>query len=93
MKTTEEAIVKIPILRYDWLQNLDFNAWKKSFATSMGQKYGELAQVYWTGEAFEYDIPVRPAVSGDKNTDAMERTLYMERMAEHRKAKDRKSVV
>ena len=36
---------------------------------------------------FEYDIPVRPAVSGDKNTDAMERTLYMERMAEHRKAK------
>ena len=38
----------------------------------MGQKYGELAQVYWTGEAFEYDIPVRPAVSGDKDIDAMD---------------------
>ena len=59
MKTTEEAIVRIPILRYDGPQNLDFNAWQKSFATSMGQKYGELAQVYRTGKAFEYDIPVR----------------------------------
>ena len=49
MKMTEEAIVRIPILRYDGPQNLDFNAWKKSFATSMGQKYGELAQVYRTG--------------------------------------------
>ena len=53
----------------------------------MGQKYGELAQVYWTGEAFEYDIPVRPAVSGDKDIDAMERAMYMERMAERHKAK------
>ena len=81
MKTTEEAIVRIPILRYYGRQNLDFNA------TSMGQKYGELAQVYRTGEAFEYDIPVRPAVSGDKDIDAMERAMYMERMAEHHKAK------
>ena len=87
MKTTEEAIVRIPILRYDGRQNLDFNAWKKSFATSMGQKFGELAQVYRTGEAFGYDIHVRPAVSGDKDIDAMERAMYMERMAEHRKAK------
>ena len=87
MKTTEEAVVKIPILRHDGRQNLDSNAWKKSFATSMGQKYGELAQVYRTGEAFEYDIPVRPAVSGDNDIDAMERAMYMERMAEHRKAK------
>ena len=52
MKTTEEAIVRIPILRYDGRQNLDFNAWKKSFATSMGQKYGELAQVYRKGKLF-----------------------------------------
>ena len=87
MKTTEEAIVRIPILRYDGRQNLDFNAWKKSFATSMGQKYGELAQVYRTGEAFEYDIPVRRTVSGDKDIDAMERAMYMEHMAKHRKTK------
>ena len=53
----------------------------------MGQKYGELAQVYWTGEAFEYDISVRPAVSGDKDIDAMDRAMYMERMAERHKAK------
>ena len=39
----------------------------------MRQKYGELAQVYRTGEAFEYDIPVKPAVSGDNDIDAMER--------------------
>ena len=93
MKTTEEAIVRIPILRYDGRQNLDFNAWKKSFAASMRQKYGELAQVYRTREAFEYDIPVRPAVSGDKDIDAMERAMYMERMAEHRKAKAMQSTI
>ena len=52
----------------------------------MGQKYGEVAQVYRTGEAFEYDIPVRPAVSGENDIDAMERAMYMERMAEYRKA-------
>ena len=86
MKTTEEAIVRIPMLRYDGRQNLDFNAWKKSFATSLGQKYGELAQVYRTGEAFKYDIPVRPAISGDNDIDAMERAMYMERMAEYHKA-------
>ena len=33
------------------------------------------------GEAFGYDIPVRPAVSGDKDIDAMERVMYMERIA------------
>ena len=86
-KSTEEAIVKIPILRYDGRQNLDFTAWKKSFATSMGQKYGELAQVYRTGEAFEYEVPVRSDVTGVADTDSMERTMYLERMAEHRKAK------
>ena len=53
----------------------------------MGQKCGELAQVYRMGEAFGYDIHVRPAVRGDKDIDAMERAMYMERMAEHRKAK------
>ena len=87
MKSTEEAIVKISILRYDWRQNLDFTVCKKSFAMSIRQKYGELAQVYRTGEAFEYDVPVRPAVSGVVDTDSMERTMYMERMAKHRKAK------
>ena len=87
MKSAEEAIFKIPILKYDGRQNLDFTAWKKSFATSMGQKYGELAQVYRTGEAFEYDNPTKPVVSGDNHADAMERDMYMERMAEYRKAK------
>ena len=51
---------------------------------SIGQKYGELAQVFRTGEAFEYDVPIRPAVSGVVDTDSMERTMYM---AKHRKAK------
>ena len=87
MKSTEEAIVKIPILKYDGRQNLDFTAWKKSFATSMGQKYGELAQVYRTGEDFEYDIPTKPTISGDEDSDNMERTMFMERMAEYRKTK------
>ena len=87
MKSTEEAIVKIPILKYDGRQNLDFTAWKKSFATSMGQKYGELAQVYRTGENFEYDVPSKPTISGDENPDSMERAMYMKRMAEYRKAK------
>ena len=38
-------------------------------------------------EAFEYDIPSKPVVSGDEDTDVMERAMYMERMAEYRKAK------
>ena len=29
---------------------------EKSFSTSVGQMYGELAQVYRTGEAFEYAV-------------------------------------
>ena len=33
------------------------------------------------------DIPVRPAVSGNKDIDAMKRAMFMERMAGHRKAK------
>ena len=84
MKSTEEAIVKIPILKYAGRQNLDFTAWKKFFATSMGQKYGELAQVYRTGEEFESDIPTKPTISGDEDSDSMERAMFM---AEYRKAK------
>ena len=38
-------------------------------------------------EAFEYDIPSKPVVSGDEDTDVMVRAMYMERMAEYRKAK------
>ena len=76
MKSAEEAIVKIPILKYDGRQNLEFTAWKKSFATSVGQKYGGLAQVYRTGEAFEYDIPSKPVVS-DEDTDVVSYCTYM----------------
>ena len=53
----------------------------------MGQKFGELAQVYRTGAAFEYANPTEPVVSGDSDTDAMESAMYMERTAEHRKSK------
>ena len=49
MKSAEDAISKIPILKCEGRQNLDFAAWKKSFATSMGQGYDEPAQVYRTG--------------------------------------------
>ena len=70
LKSAEEAILK-----YDGRQNLDFTAWKKSFATSVGQKYGGLAQVYRTGEAFECDIPSKPVVSGDEDTDVMESVI------------------
>ena len=49
----------------------------------MRPKYGEVAQVYRTGEDFEYS---KPTISGDKDTEAMERAKYMEHMAEHRKA-------
>ena len=53
----------------------------------MGQKYGELVQVYRTWEDYEYDTPSKPTISGDEDTDAMERAMYMERMAEFREAK------
>ena len=49
MMKSADAISKIPILKCEERQNLDFAARKKSFATSMGQRYGELAQVYRTG--------------------------------------------
>ena len=69
MKSAEEAIVKIPILKYDGRQNLDFTAW------NMGQKYGELVQVHRTGEPFEYDNSIMPIVSGDSDTVAMEKAM------------------
>ena len=65
MKSAEDAISKIPILKCEGRQNLDFAAWKKSFATSMGQRYGELAQFYRTGEAFTHSM--RPWSTGRKN--------------------------
>ena len=55
---------------------MGFSARKKSFATSMSQKYGELAQVFRTGETFVYtasDTLYENIVNG--NTDAIERTL------------------
>ena len=59
LKSSEEALSKIPILKYGGRQTLDFTAWKKSFATSMGQRYGVLAQVYRTGDNYEYVAPLR----------------------------------
>ena len=56
MKSGEEAIVKIPIMKYDGRQNLDLTAWKKSFATSMGC---DLAQVCRTRAAFAYRESLR----------------------------------
>ena len=56
----------------------------------MEQGYGELAQVYRTGEAFEHAAPTplhESIVNGEKESDAMKRTTYMEQMTEHRKAK------
>ena len=56
----------------------------------MGQKYGQLAQVFRTGETFEYTAPARlhdNVISGNTVEDAMQRTMYMEQMVEHRKAK------
>ena len=89
MKTAEESITRIPILKYEGRQNVDFAAWRKSFATSMGQRYGELAQVYRTGVAFKYKAPTEldeTVVSGNTPSDAMQRAMFMEQMAEHRKA-------
>ena len=65
MKSAENAISKILILKCIGRQNLDFAAWKKSFATSMGQRDGELAQFYRTGEAFTHSM--RPWSTGRKN--------------------------
>lgn len=77
MKSTDESLLKILILRRnDGRQRLGFSARKKSFATSMSQKYGELAQVFRTGETFVYtasDTLYENIVNG--NTDAIERTL------------------
>ena len=44
---------------------------KQSFAKSIGQRYGELAQAYRIGEVFEYDIPNKPTISGDEDSDGM----------------------
>ena len=59
-------------------------------ATSMVQRYGELAQVYRAGEAFTYTARIAldaAVVDGKKEADAMERAIYMNQIAEHRKAK------
>ena len=55
----------------------------------MGQRYGKLAQFFRTGETFVY--ATTPAlhesvINENSEADAMQRTMYMERMAEHRKA-------
>ena len=90
LKSSEEALSKIPILRYDGRQTLDFTAWKKSFATSMGQRYGVLAQVYRTGEDYEYVKPpdlAASVLSADTSVGILERAMYLEQMSEYRKAK------
>ena len=58
LKSSEEALSKIPILKYNGRQTLDFTAWKKSLATTMGQRYGVLAQVYGIGDNYEYVAPL-----------------------------------
>ena len=58
MKSAEDAISKIPFVKCEGRQNLDFAAWKKSFATSMGQRYGELLEVNRTAEVFTYTAPI-----------------------------------
>ena len=90
LKLSEEALSKIPILRYNGRQTLDFMAWKNSFATSMGQRYGVLAQVYRTGENYEYVKPPDLAagdINGDTPLSALTRAMYLEQMSEYRKAK------
>ena len=66
LKSSEEDLSKISILRYDGKQSLDITAWKKSFATSMGQRYGVLAQVYRTEENYEY-VKLPDLAAGDIN--------------------------
>ena len=56
----------------------------------MVQRYGELAQVYRAGEGFTYTARIAldaAVVDGKKESDAMERAIYMNQIAEHRKAK------
>ena len=62
MKSAEDAISKIPFVKCEGRQNLDFAAWKKSFATSMGQRYGELLEVNRTAEVFTYTALIVLAV-------------------------------
>ena len=40
-----------------------------------------------TGEDLEYDTPSKPTISGDEDTDGMERAMYMERLAKYLKDK------
>ena len=89
MKSAEDAISKIPVLKSEGRQNLDFAAWKKSFAASIGQKCGELLEVNRTAEVFTYTTPIEldVAVVDGKKIRCMERAMYMDQMAEHRMSK------
>ena len=56
----------------------------------MGQRYGELPQVFRTGETFEYTAPAtlhESVINGNTDADAMQRTMYMKQIAEQREAK------
>ena len=85
MKSAEDAISKIPFVKCEGRQNLDFAVWKKSFATSMGQRYGELLEVNRTAEVFTYTAPIEldAAVVDGKKIRCMERAMHMDQMAEH----------
>ena len=55
----------------------------------MGQRYGELAQVFRTGETFEYTAPAtlhESVINGNTDADAMQRTMYMKQIAARGKA-------
>ena len=66
MKSTEEATVKIPILKYDGRQNLDFTAWKKSFATSKKQKqYAKMYRDRSQQQDTSVTTPVPPSTTAD----------------------------
>ena len=70
MKSAEDAISKIPFVKCEGRQNLDFAVWKKSFATSMGQRYGELLEVNRTAEVFTHTALIEldaAVVDGKKN--------------------------
>ena len=63
---------------------------EKTLATSIGQRYGVLAQVYRTGENYEYVKPPDLAagdINGDTPLSALTRAMYLEQMSEYRKAK------
>ena len=90
MNSTEESISKIPTLKHYGRQNLDFIAWITLFATSIGQKYGELAQVFRIGDTFEYTAPPtlhESVINVNTEAEAMQRTMKMEQVTEHRKSK------